>query len=148
MKILAAPHCGQCMSECISHWPVPNDLLVCSGSEMHRGVCPTGFFCTGGHCECGVYPDNIVHCNGTQSFILNSYCATTGDDEEENLISVGLCPHLPKHLPVDYNNAHMGRFYYPCTGERHPQTQQCTVPAVKRNWSTVWEVSTQPLSLL
>ena len=51
--------------------------------------CPPGLYCMEGQCECGVYPDDIIRCNGTRSLILNCNCATF--DEERNSTLVGAC---------------------------------------------------------
>ena len=62
-----------------------NADLACS--ENH--ACPTGLFCHKRHCKCGVYPYNIIECNGTSSFVLRRYCVTF--DEQRNLTLVGNC---------------------------------------------------------
>ena len=44
--------------------------------ERNAGNCPPGLFCKEGHCKCGVYPDNIIRCNGTDLFVLRYFCVT------------------------------------------------------------------------
>ena len=59
--------------------------LTCSENN-----CPPGLFCKEGHCECGkVYPNNLIHCNGSRSFILKYTCVTFHEDTQ--LTSVGVC---------------------------------------------------------
>ena len=59
--------------------------LTCSENN-----CPPGLFCKEGHCECGkVYPKNLIHCNGTRSFVLKYACVTFHEDTQ--LTSVGVC---------------------------------------------------------
>ena len=60
--------------------------LTCS----ENNYCPPGLFCKEGHCECGkVYPNNLIHCNGTRSFVLKYTCVTFHEDTQ--LTSVGVC---------------------------------------------------------
>lgn len=59
-------------------------------SEMSPDTCPPGLFCKEGRCECGTeYPQNIIRCNGTSSFVLKFYCASF--DADRNLTMVGAC---------------------------------------------------------
>ena len=52
--------------------------------------CPPGLFCKESHCECGkVYPKNLIHCNGTRSFVLKYACVTFNEDTQ--LTSIGVC---------------------------------------------------------
>ena len=89
----------QCLDTCY------NRSVACS--ETHGDSCPPGLFCKEGHCECGVYPHNIITCNGTISSLLDYYCATV----ENNITLVGRCPYtkpgshcedytLYHHLPI------------------------------------------------
>ena len=64
-----------------------NKSLTCS--EDHEDSCPPGLFCEGGQCECGVYPNYIVSCNGTASSILQCNCATF--NEEKKVVLAGAC---------------------------------------------------------
>ena len=59
--------------------------LTCSENN-----CPPGLFCKEDHCECGkVYPSNLIHCNGSRSFVLKYTCVTFHEDTQ--LTSVGVC---------------------------------------------------------
>ena len=51
--------------------------------------CPPGLFCKEGQCECGVYPNYIVSCNGTTSSVLHCKCATF--NEEKKVVLAGAC---------------------------------------------------------
>ena len=64
-----------------------NQSLTCS--EDQEDSCPPGLFCEGGQCECGVYPNYIVSCNGTTSSVLDCNCATF--NEEKKLVLAGAC---------------------------------------------------------
>ena len=64
---------------------VPCPPLTCSENN-----CPPGLFCKEGHCECGkVYPSNLIHCNGSRSFVLKYTCVTFHEDTQ--LTSIGAC---------------------------------------------------------
>ena len=64
-----------------------NKSLTCS--EDQEDACQPGLFCEGGQCECGVYPNYIVSCNGTTLSVLQCNCATF--NEEKKLVLVGAC---------------------------------------------------------
>lgn len=66
-----------------------NGSVTCSDGD--GDTCPPALFCKDGHCECagGHYPNDIILCNGTRSFVLKSYCATF--DETQNVTVVGIC---------------------------------------------------------
>ena len=61
--------------------------LPCSGKKGMS--CPPGLFYEEGQCECGVYPHDIIRCNGTLAFVQRSDCVTYSEDR--NLILVGSC---------------------------------------------------------
>ena len=68
-------------------------LLHLSESTCIEGACPTGLFCKDEHfCQCGSYPFDVIHCNGTISSILNHNCASF--DTTSNLTQVGSCPFI------------------------------------------------------
>ena len=62
-----------------------NKSLTCSKDQ--EDACPPGLFCKEGQCECGVYPNYIVSCNGTTSSVLQYNCATF--NEEKKVVLVG-----------------------------------------------------------
>ena len=59
--------------------------LRCSDSQSE--FCPPGLFCVNSYCKCGVYPDNIISCNGTAAVVMRNYCVTF--DKVRNATSVG-----------------------------------------------------------
>ena len=59
--------------------------LPCLGDD----ACPPGLFCQGGYCSCGRYPNRILTCNGTNTFILRRNCVTY--DKGQGLVSAGNC---------------------------------------------------------
>ena len=73
--------------------PCSNESLPCS--NKHPDSCPPGLFCVDGHCKCGVYPENTIACNGTDSFTFAYYCVTF--DEEREVISMGACVRRMNH---------------------------------------------------
>jgi uncharacterized membrane protein (Fun14 family) len=75
----------------------PGSNVSCS--EGHGDTCPTGLFCKNGYCECGVYPYNIITCQGGVTMVLNGYCVTR--DGEDNITSVGLCLHDARYSSHD-----------------------------------------------
>ena len=81
-SLLSVQQSTQCLDTC----------LACS--ETRGDSCPSGLFCKEGQCECGVYPGNLITCNGTSSSLLNYFCATF--DEDNNVMLVGHCPHRRK----------------------------------------------------
>ena len=64
-----------------------NKSLTCL--EDQEDACPPGLFCEGGQCECGVYPNYIVSCNGTTSSVLECNCVTF--NEEKKVVLAGAC---------------------------------------------------------
>ncbi len=68
-----------------------NVSLACSEEE---DGCPPGMFCNNGSCECGVYPNKFISCNGTSSSVLRYNCVTF--DKSKNLTVVGSCMHSMK----------------------------------------------------
>lgn len=54
---------------------------------------------------CGTYPDNIMYCNGTASFLLSGYCASF--DENERHLSTGLCLHTAEPSHSEHSNNHL-----------------------------------------
>ncbi len=75
---------NQCLLNSCPHGPLP-----CSDEESD--ACPPGLFCKGGHCECGVYPNNYIQCDNSShtSMVLRSFCVNF--DEQRNLTLVGDC---------------------------------------------------------
>ena len=65
-------------------------------SEAGDLVCPPGLFCVDGHCKCGVYPKHIMKCNGTDSMMLTTYCATF--NQNSNMTSVGDCLQISHNI--------------------------------------------------
>ena len=66
-----------------------NSLQAQTCSEGDREACPPALFCVESHCRCGVYPYNIISCNGTASLVLRRYCVTY--DNKTNLTLIGSC---------------------------------------------------------
>ena len=64
-----------------------NTTLSCS--EATPDSCPPGLFCKQGECECGVYPYEIVKCNGTRAFVALYDCPSF--DPDKNVTVVGSC---------------------------------------------------------
>ena len=77
-----------------------NETMSCS--EFDVDSCPPGLFCNDSHCECGVYPNHFISCNGSSAKVLRYFCVTF--DSMSNLTVVGECFHLKviKHVGVDY----------------------------------------------
>ena len=149
----------QCLDTCY------NRSVVCS--ETRGDSCPSGLFCKEGHCECGVYPHNIITCNGTSSSLLNYFCATF--DEDNNVMLVGHCPHrrksenytlyynLPRNVstlsillcqPFNRTGALCGR----CLPEHYPLAYSFNMtciscPHVHWNWARYIMAAYLPLTL-
>ena len=79
---LAADFSPQCSESCHEKSPV-------QCSEMSPDTCPPGMFCNDTHCECGVYPDRFISCNGSSTMILRSFCVSF--NSSKNLTLVGNC---------------------------------------------------------
>jgi uncharacterized membrane protein (Fun14 family) len=88
----------------VKQLPIP--CPVANGSfEGPSNICPTGLFCKHGYCECGVFPGNIIMCEGSTSTVMSGYCVTF--DGKDNITSVGLCLHKETHIPKD-----RGQYYH------------------------------------
>ena len=71
---------------------------ICSSTCSATSSCPPGMFCKKGCCECGVYPGNLVVCNGSRTFVQDLYCP--GYDREAEVTVIGSCPrHLNRSFP-------------------------------------------------
>ena len=62
---------------------------LCSANSADACPRASSWFCKEGQCECGKYPQNIIRCNGTRSFVLRQYCATF--DDSLNITLAGHC---------------------------------------------------------
>ena len=76
-----------------SGWPTEaaeRNHHFCNSSTGFLSECPPGMFCENGRCSCGVYPNNLIKCNGTRTFIQDYNCL--GYDDEKGIVVVGKCP--------------------------------------------------------
>ena len=73
-------------------------VTVCSSTCSTNSSCPPGMFCKKGCCECGVYPGNLVVCNGSRTFVQDLYCPSY--DRETEVTVIGSClRHLNRSFP-------------------------------------------------
>ena len=78
--------------------PTTSACYFCNSSTGFGSPCPPGMFCENGQCKCGVYPNNIIYCNKTRTFIQDFNCP--GYDEKSNVVVVGRCQkHFNKSYP-------------------------------------------------
>ena len=94
LKLASAPELGPSQAtyidQQINNFRLSERQSVCSETSPPDS-CPPGMFCnlTRSRCECGVYPNRIITCNRTSSFVLKYYCATY--DEKAEVVIVGSC---------------------------------------------------------
>ena len=74
-------------------------------SKVLPDSCAPGLFynSTTGRCECGVYSDRIIKCNGTRLFVEKYYCATYVD--QKHALTVGGCRRYFNPKKTRKNNA-------------------------------------------
>ena len=80
--------------------------LNCSVISSETGSCPPGLFCNvaSGICECGVYQDSTIICDGTRVFVSGYTCVTLDGEESTDLLA-GNCF---RPLKSTTSHAHVG----------------------------------------